>query len=267
MPTDYNTIAAEYKRSKQQPWRLHVEHYTLFSLIGDLTGKSVLDLACGEGFYSRFLKQAGAARVVGVDLSERMIELARQQETERPLGIEYIVHDARTFEPGESFDLVVAGYLLNYASTEEDLRAMCRTIAGSLKPGGRFVTVNNNPAQPCEHFANGRKYGFLKTLAGGFGEGAPITWTFDLGDGSFDITNYHLSLDTHERAFRSAGIDAVRWHAPQLAPAGEAEYGREFWNDFLEFPPVTFLECCRGRMPEERRLESAPLAGTALAEV
>ena len=49
-------------------------------LIGDVAGKSVVDLACGEGFYTRRIRQAGAKRVLGVDLSEGMIELARKQE-------------------------------------------------------------------------------------------------------------------------------------------------------------------------------------------
>src|SRR5262249_48186740 len=95
MITNYDEIAAEYKRAKQQPWRLHLEHFTLFKLLGDLSGKSVLDLACGEGFYTRFIKRRGAARVVGVDLSHGMIELARREEERDSLGIDYLVQDVK----------------------------------------------------------------------------------------------------------------------------------------------------------------------------
>jgi hypothetical protein len=52
---------------------------------------------------------------------------------------------------------------LNYAATREELLAMCRTIADCLKPGCRFVSVNNNPAQPREEFPLGRPYGFVKS--------------------------------------------------------------------------------------------------------
>lgn len=122
MATDYNLIAAEYKRAKQQPWRMYVEHFMMFELLGDLAGKSVLDLACGEGFFTRFIKQKGAARVVGMDLSEKMIELARQEESRGPLGIDYQVQDAQAVEtPDEPFDIVTAGCLLNYASTRTEL--------------------------------------------------------------------------------------------------------------------------------------------------
>lgn len=50
MTTDYNPIAEQYQRSKQQPWRTFVECFTLLELVGDPTGLAVLDLACGEGF-------------------------------------------------------------------------------------------------------------------------------------------------------------------------------------------------------------------------
>src|SRR5438067_12579910 len=95
MTTNYDPIAEHYKRSKQQPWRTHIEAFSLTKLIGDPSGQSVLDMACGEGFYTRMLRQKGSAKVTGVDLSEWMIELARKQEEAHKLGIEYIVGDAR----------------------------------------------------------------------------------------------------------------------------------------------------------------------------
>ena len=76
MTTDYDPIAEQYKRSKLQPWRTHVESYTLMGLLGDLSGKSVVDVACGDGYYTRLLRAHGARTVRGIDLSERMIALS-----------------------------------------------------------------------------------------------------------------------------------------------------------------------------------------------
>jgi 2-polyprenyl-3-methyl-5-hydroxy-6-metoxy-1,4-benzoquinol methylase len=56
-------------------------------MVGPLEGTRVLDLACGFGFYTRLLKQEGAAQVVGVDLSPEMIRLARANEQAEPLGV------------------------------------------------------------------------------------------------------------------------------------------------------------------------------------
>ena len=50
MTTDYDPIAEQYKRSKLQPWRAHIEAYTLVGLLGDLAGKSLVDVACGDGY-------------------------------------------------------------------------------------------------------------------------------------------------------------------------------------------------------------------------
>jgi hypothetical protein len=52
MRTDYDAIASDYKRAKQQPWRSFIESFTLMNLVGDLADKAVVDLACGEGFYT-----------------------------------------------------------------------------------------------------------------------------------------------------------------------------------------------------------------------
>ena len=101
MTIDYNQgrIAERYQKAKEQPWRSRVETYSFMKRIGDVKGKKVVDMACGEGHFARRLRRAGAASMLGVDVSERMIELARAQEKDQPLGIEYRVEDARTIVP------------------------------------------------------------------------------------------------------------------------------------------------------------------------
>jgi ubiquinone/menaquinone biosynthesis C-methylase UbiE len=88
MTTNYDPIAEQYKRAKRQPWRAHIEAYTLMGLQGDLSGESLVDVACGDGYYARRLRALGAAKVRGVDLSPRMIELGRERESQHALGIE-----------------------------------------------------------------------------------------------------------------------------------------------------------------------------------
>ena len=91
---EYDEIAHEYRDSKLLPFRDFVESFSLFRLIGKLEGRTVLDLACGEGHYTRRLKQAGAARVLGVDISPEMIKLAEESEKTGPLGCQYSVGNA-----------------------------------------------------------------------------------------------------------------------------------------------------------------------------
>src|SRR5262245_49488868 len=160
MTTDYNQgrIAEQYQKAKEQPWRGRIETYSLLKRIGDLKGKNVIEIACGEGYVTRKLRQLGAAKVVGVDIAERMIELARAQEAAAPLGIEYRVEDARTLVPQQDFDLAVSAWLLVYAHDRAELAAMCQGLARRLRPGGRFVTFTTNPGLRSEERRVGKEW-------------------------------------------------------------------------------------------------------------
>ena len=208
-------------------------------------GLSVLDVACGEGFYTRMVRERGAARVTGIDLSHGMIELARKQEARHRLGIEYIEGDARELRGAGDFDLVIAAYLLNYARDRQELQTMYDALARSLRPGGRFVSVNASPALAFVEAPSYRKYGFETSVRGPWQEEVPITWTFHLNDGPFDIENYHLATTTHETACRLAGFQEIRWHPAELAPEGRSAHDPSFWSAFLDHPPIAFIECAR----------------------
>jgi toxoflavin synthase len=243
MPTDYDAIAGQYQRAKRQPWRGHIEAFTLFGMLGDLTGKTAVDLACGEGHYTRMLPSLGAAKVVGVDRSEGMIALARAQESEHPLGIEYLVQDCRSLRLTDEFDVAAAAYLLNYARSREDLALMVSSIARCLKAGGRFVTMNSNPGLEFERGATYLKYGFEIRGAGEPQEGLPYSWVFHLDEGPVEIENYWLPATAYEEALRSAGFVEVQWHRPRISPIAEVGHEPGYWRDLLDHPPVVGIEC------------------------
>jgi toxoflavin synthase len=239
----YDKIARQYKASKKLAFREVIEWYSYNKLLGDVSQKAVLDLACGEGFYSRRIKRKGAQKVVGVDISAKMIELARQQEKNHPLGIDYVVGDVMGLKKIGSFDLVVASYLLNYAQTKDQLLEMCRTISVHLKSGGRFVSINNNPDQPPESFPLCKKYGFTKSISGPLVEGTAITYEFIRRGQKFRFDNYYLSRKIHAWAFKRVGFKTIRWHKIEAAPDGVKKFGRKFWQDFIDCQPIIGLEC------------------------
>jgi ubiquinone/menaquinone biosynthesis C-methylase UbiE len=243
--TNYDFISEQYKRAKLQPWRAHVEAFTFLRQIGDLNGKSVLDLACGEGFYSRILKERGAAEVTGIDLSEKMIELARKQEQAIPLQIDYKVGDAKNLVLGKKYDLVVAAYLLNYARNSSELLAMFQTIADCLKPGGRFVTVNSNPGLDFSTAPSFRQYGFETIVLGPWKEETPVQWKFHLKDGTIEIENYYLNIATHEDASRAAGLHSISCCQPSVSEEGKRTFGEDYWSRLLAQPPLICMECSK----------------------
>jgi toxoflavin synthase len=239
----YGTIAREYRESERLPFRRFIEEHTLFLLLGDLTGKSVLDLACGDGIWTREMKRRGAARALGVDISRAMVELALEDERVRPMGCEYRVGDAAGTLAGESFDLVVGCYLLNYARNPGQLLGFCRAIHGSLRPGGRFVGFNDNPANLPEHCGIYQSYGFLKWSPPARREGDPVTYTLFNPDGSeFTFDNFFLSPETYEWAFREAGFSSFAWRGPWLSREGKAAFPAGYWDAYLQDPPMVGLE-------------------------
>ena len=244
MKTEYDLIAKEYQLSKLQPWRKYVEAHTFFELAGDVRGKSILDLACGEGFYTRQLKLRGAATVEGVDISAGMIALARAAEKDQALGIRYHVQNVLDLDLNQKFDLITASYLLNYAKSEAELTAFARVIASHLNPGGRFITINSNPDYRAP-VGTLRPYGFTRD-AESRKEGAEIRYRFYQEDGShIEVVNYHLEKATHEKALKRVGFSEIKWHPLALSPG--AEGSADFWKPLLETLPVIGLTC---KLPE-----------------
>ena len=232
----YDAIAAAYRDSKQLPFRKTIERYTLFEALGNVRGRTVLDLACGEGFYTRLLKIAGAREITGVDISAEMIRLAEQQERNNPLGCRYVCSDAADHRPAGPVDLVVGMYLLHYARSAEKLRRFVSVCHGALRPGGRLVGFNDNVLKPPRGTVSLQKYGIEKMGPPVLREGAPIRYRFTNRDGrQFGFENYFLRPETYSEAFAEAGFHDFRWLGVALDPS---ERDNPFWDDFLNNPPV-----------------------------
>ena len=106
-------------------------------LLGDcLEGARLCDIACGEGYLSRFLAQFGPKDVVGIDVSSMLLETARQRSTAANLS--FRVDDAQrlgTFAD-QSVDIAVSQLAV---MDIPDHRALFSSVHRILKPGGRFV--------------------------------------------------------------------------------------------------------------------------------
>jgi ubiquinone/menaquinone biosynthesis C-methylase UbiE len=243
MATQYDQIADLYAAISDAIFliRAHVEQPTVLKALGSIAGRSILDVACGTGMYSRLLKQRGAARVVAVDIAPEMIAVAQGLEERTPLGVEYLTYDVAEMPALGSFDAVTAVYLLHYAQSKEHLGRMCRGIYQNLKPGGRFVTVVSNsefnPAGP-----NYAKYGFTLSRQVDATEGSSVALVFLIEPPVMIHTKYWTRA-TYEGALAAAGFRTIVWERLQPSPEAEAQFGREFWEDYLRNPPSQLLHC------------------------
>jgi SAM-dependent methyltransferase len=117
------------------------EWEALRAMLPDVSGSSVLDLGCGYGWFCRWTREQGAARVVGIDVSERMLARARSMTDD-----EAVVYERRDLDdvalPVESFDLAYSSLTLHYLRNLDRLFAQ---VHGSLRPGGQFVFSAEHP--------------------------------------------------------------------------------------------------------------------------
>jgi len=217
------------------------ERYAVFRMVGPLDGKLVLDLACGFGFYTRLLKHHGAAQVLGVDISPEMIRLAYRQEQAQPLGLTYQVDDAAALPQLGPFDLVTAVYLLNYATSKEQMVGMCRSAYDNLVAGGRFIAYTINPAFTLSK-PNCTPYG-LTVLSEEADTDRYRTEAQFNTDPPTRFTYSRWSQATYEWAMQEAGFREFVWRPSEVAPEDEAQYGAAYWRDFHDNCLVIGLVC------------------------
>jgi 2-polyprenyl-3-methyl-5-hydroxy-6-metoxy-1,4-benzoquinol methylase len=122
-------------------WERAVEHADLLALLPELAGRRVLDLGCGAGQLAHHLATNGAAEVIGIDVSERMLALAREQWPHPRVTYRREALEAATFPPGR-FDLVVSSLAFHYV---DDYRGLLARIARWLAPGGVLVYSIEHP--------------------------------------------------------------------------------------------------------------------------
>jgi 2-polyprenyl-3-methyl-5-hydroxy-6-metoxy-1,4-benzoquinol methylase len=243
MTTNYNHLSGKYDQTKINPLRKYVDEFTLLNVLGDVRGKSVLDLGCGDGHYTRILKSQGAVQVVGVDISQAMIADARSQEQQASLGIEYRVQDVVDLERIGSFDLALAVYLFPYAATQRQLSKMCHSVYRNLKPGGKLVAATMNPAVTEAELPGYQKYGVTVTAPTGLQDGAAITASLEIPDGSVDISAYYWSQATYEHLLEEAGLQEIVWHPMEVPGNAIQRYGQDYWQAYQTKSLDIVLEC------------------------
>ena len=161
---DFYDAYAQMSRSKDG-LKAAGEWHQLQALFPPLEGKSVLDLGCGYGWHSKYAADQGALSVLGLDLSERMIEEARTRNSAD--NVTYKVCGVEEYEyPEASYDFVISNLVLHYI---EDLDFIFEKVFQTLKPGGIFLFNIEHPV-----FTAGINEDWL------YGEdGTPTAWPID----------------------------------------------------------------------------------------
>ena len=180
----------------------------MLNALEEVSGKSVIDIGCGEGRFCRLLSDLGAV-VTGIDLTEALIERARALGSK---GEAYLVGDAEDLEGvgDESFDLAVSYIVLVDLL---DYRRSIREAYRVLRPGGRFIVCNIHPMRSAAMNTDGWISDRSRKLfypVDNYTEEGPREFLWWRGP----VINMHRTLSSYVSAFLNAGFALEGLHEP-----------------------------------------------------
>jgi 2-polyprenyl-3-methyl-5-hydroxy-6-metoxy-1,4-benzoquinol methylase len=201
---------AEVVRNKGDLFREALTLPHTLKILGNLKGKKLLDLACGEGYNTRILAQKGVRELVGIDGSYKMIELAQKTEQEQPLGIKYYPSDAGKMKvlKDSYFDIAVSFMAI---MDMEKLPPVAKEIYRVLKKQGKFVF---SIPHPCFNTLQGHSWwikegDYQYRGVDNYSKREKQNVEFTLGAGKYNLgrmTVLHRTLADYINPFAKAGL-------------------------------------------------------------
>ena len=222
----------DFVRSGKDFYREYMNGPALMRMMGDVRGKKVFDIGCGEGYFSRVFAETGAI-VTGVDFSENLIEAALEEELRKPLGVKYLISDVACLMElqSSSFDIAFSFMAL---MDIQDYEAAIEEASRVLKEGGRFVFVIPHPCF-SEWTGNGEVVSGWETRTKEDGSKVflyyylydylkrrveTIAWDFERLTSSFETTSYHRTLSDYINKLSKYGLVVTGFNEPEPMEEG-----------------------------------------------
>lgn len=245
--TLYDKAAANWSRHQPVLLSDYTARPFVLEACEPIRGARVLDLGCGEGYVARQIAARGAASILAFDVSEGMIEQARQAERTQGLGIDYRVGDAAGelgLEAG-AYDLAIAVFLFNYLDTAQT-EAVMRGVFRALAPGGRFIYTVPHPLLP---FFRAKERPFWFDRGGlGYFEGRNVQfegriWRRDGID--VPVRCVHKTFSDYFEAMRAAGFATMPKLTELRATDAHVALDPDFFGPLREQPLHAMFELVR----------------------
>lgn len=188
------------------------EWHELKKMLPDFKGKRVLDVGCGFGWHCIYAAEQGAAYVLGTDISEKMLAMAKEKTTFKNVEYQVLAMEDIDF-PADSFDIVISSLVFHYTM---DFADVSKRICRCMKPGGAFVFSVEHPI----FTAQGPQDWFYDD------EGRPMHWPVDhyFAEGKRDavflgehIIKYHRTMTTYLNTLLQTGFTITGIVEPQPA--------------------------------------------------
>ena len=124
----------------------------MLALLPDLRGKDVLDLGCGFGEQCKSYAKMGAKSVTGIDISEKMLEVARRENSGPTISYLHMPIE-EIYKLNGSFDVVVSSLAFHYV---EAFSEVIKMVYEKMKANGVFVFSQENPL--CTAYSGGARW-------------------------------------------------------------------------------------------------------------
>ncbi len=222
-----------------------IDKPSILKLVGDLSNKSIIDYGCGSGFHTRLF--AGKAnKVIGIDFSKHMIELAKKLDEEVGVNdeVEYGVGNcAEDLNLGE-YDVVFSSFFLCHANDRHLLEKFLKSMFNSAKSGAVCCGITYNSHLQSHDFPFLRKYGYDIKLNENPQEGDQRvihTYDFRTDEFMFVIRDHYIPPVIIEETFNKVGFVNFKWIRTQLDDEYQDE--AEYLADYLAHPNGIMYYC------------------------
>jgi 2-polyprenyl-3-methyl-5-hydroxy-6-metoxy-1,4-benzoquinol methylase len=233
--TDFNDLPHYGDLVRRDPFRFGLQYPAIGAELGDIGGKLVLDVGCGDSELPMLLTRSGAS-VVAFDPSRLQIEAARRNAQARKLEIEYVCVPQREFSDPRRFDSATSNMVLPYATSNRDLADFFRCARQHLEAGKKFVSVTLNPA--FERFDE--KIGPRRFVKRGAHE-IEVQFLEKTGEVTMAAILNQYRREDYDRAVFDAGMLIEAWKPIRATVDAITTHGEEFWKRCHEAQPYALL--------------------------
>lgn len=245
--TVYSEATAKvYEKNRESSLFYRLERAFFDELIGSVHEKSILDVGCGAGTRIFSLLDAGAALAHGVELSQNMLDIARQNAADRT-NVSFSQGDAAEIQNlGTRFDLVVSEFVFCYAPNRGVLIKMLQNCFNHLAPGGKFVATTSDPWQGNDYKEHNERQKLNHGVSysgydGHLIEAQTTTVEFTVsGQEVATATNYWYSSDLYLELMREIGFVDCRIVCATYCPKSMEPFQEQI-QDLLDEPDYFFI--------------------------
>jgi len=246
---DQAMVWAKRMRSGENIAHKYLEKPAMYQLLGDIRGKSVLCVGCGTGEECEYLKSQGAKRVVGIDISSGLIEVAKESFT----GIEFEVMDMEqlSYMP-DSFDVVYSSLTMHYV---QDWIRVFKEILKVMKADGRFIFSTHHPIKwASEVTRDEKKSSFIMGFERDKNEMEVVVHGDYLNErkisdkwfGSMEVTFYSKPISQIFREVTESGFRIVNFLEPKAIDEAK-EKAKGFWTIHQKIPMFMMFELMKAK--------------------